>query len=54
MDFVLNTYHKDVRDEELLNDILRVSKMYDKDRLSQQEYNKYGQYHSSTISKRFT
>lgn len=53
MDFVLNTYHKDVRDEELLNDILRVSKMYDKDRLSQQEYNKYGQYHSSTISKRF-
>lgn len=53
MDFVLNTYHRDVSDEELLNDILRVAKMYDKDRLSQSEYNKYGKYHSSTIGKRF-
>ena len=49
----MNTYHRDVSDEELLNDILRVAKMYDKDRLSQSEYNKYGKYHSSTIGKRF-
>ena len=49
----MNTYHRNVSDEELLNDILRVAKMYNKDRLSLVEYNKYGKYHSSTICHRF-
>ena len=53
MDFVLSTYHRNVSDEELLNDFLRVAKMYDKDRLSRSEYEKYGKYGSSTIARRF-
>lgn len=53
MDFVLNTYHKDIPDEELLNDILRVAKQCNVDRLSQPKYEQYGKYSGSTICKRF-
>ncbi len=53
MDFVLSTYHKDVPAEELLNDILRVAKLCNTDRLSQPQYEQYGKYSGSTICKRF-
>lgn len=53
MNFVLNTYHKDIPDEELLNDILRVAKLCNTDRLSQTRYEQYGKYSGSTICKRF-
>lgn len=54
MNFTLNDYHRNVPDEELLKDVLRVAHELGKDTLSQTEYlNNGGKYHSSTISKRF-
>lgn len=53
MDFVLNEYHRNVSDEELINDILRVAKLCNTDRLSRSTYTKYGNYGSTTICRRF-
>lgn len=53
MDFVLNEYHRNISDEELINDVLRVAKLCETDRLSMFNYNELGNYHSSTICKRF-
>jgi hypothetical protein len=53
MDFVLNEYHRNVSDEELINDILRVAKLCNTDRLSRSTYTKYGNYGPTTICKRF-
>lgn len=53
MEFKLKEYHRNVSDEELLSDILRVAKLYNTDRLSQPNYEKKGKYSGSTISKRF-
>ncbi len=53
MEFVLNEYHRNISDEELINDILRVAKLCGTDRLSRTTYNKHGKYHCDTIAKRF-
>lgn len=53
MDFVLNEYHRNVSDEELINDILRVAKLCDTNTLSLSTYKKHGKYGGTTISKRF-
>ena len=53
MDFVLNEYHRNVSEEELINDILRVAKLCDTNTLSRSTYEKHGKYGGTTISKRF-
>lgn len=53
MEFVLNEYHRNISDEELINDVLRVAKLCDTCGLSMTKYNELGKYHSSTIIKRF-
>ena len=54
MNYVLNEYHRDVPDEELLKDIRRVAAKTGKDTLTRNEYkNNGGKYHYSTIEKRF-
>lgn len=53
MDFVLNESHRNVSDEELINDILRVAKLCDTNTLSRSTYEKHGKYGGTTISKRF-
>lgn len=53
MDFVLNEFHRNVSDEELINDILRVAKLCDTNTLSRSTYEKHGKYGGTTISKRF-
>ena len=54
MEFKLNEYHRNVSDEELLKDILRVAKSLNKDTITIKEYvDNGGKYHSSTISRRF-
>ena len=54
MEFKLNDYHRNVSDEELLKDILRVANSLGKSTISQKEYvDNGGKYHSSTIGKRF-
>ena len=53
MDFILNEYHRNVSDEELINDILRVAKLCDTNTLSRSTYEKHGKYGSTTICNRF-
>lgn len=53
MEFVLNDYHRNISDEELINDILRVAKLCGTDRLSRSVYEKHGKYGRTTISRKF-
>lgn len=53
MEFKLNDYHRNVSDEELLQDLKRVSRELKKDSLTVGEYNKKGKYCKDTISRRF-
>ena len=54
MEFKLNDYHRNVADEELLKDILRVANYLGKSTITRTEYlNNGGKYHSSTIEKRY-
>ena len=53
MEFKLNEYHRDISDEELLDDLRRVAELLKTDSFSRSEYQKYGKYGSSTITRRF-
>lgn len=54
MEFKLNDYHRNITDEELLKDIIRVANSLGETTISQTEYVKNGgRYHSSTIQRRF-
>ncbi|MBR0178127.1 MAG: hypothetical protein IJQ11_11965, partial [Bacteroidales bacterium] len=53
MEFKLNEYHRDVSDEELLEDLRRVAEVLKTDYFSRSEYQKLGKYGSSTITRRF-
>lgn len=52
MEFVLNEYHRNLRDDELIQDVVRVANELKKDSITSQEYDKYGKYHSSTIRRK--
>ena len=55
MNFVLNEFHKDIPDEELLKDIQRVAMGIGKTTLTQDEYQRNGgRYHPSTYAKHFS
>lgn len=53
MEFKLNEYHRDVTDEELLEDLKRVADLIGTGRLSRSDYQKYGKFGTSTIERRF-
>lgn len=53
MEFKLNEYHRNVPDEELIDDVKRVAKELNKTSLTRDEYSSNGKYHRSTISNRF-
>lgn len=53
MKFTLNEYHRNIPNEELLGDLLRVANLLKSNRLSRSEYKQYGKYGTSTISRRF-
>ena len=54
MEFKLNDYHRNVSDEELLKDILRVANSLEKSTITITEYeNNGGKFDPSTITKRF-
>lgn len=53
MKFELNDYHRNISDEEFIQDIRSVFSKLITETLLRDEYNKHGKYHSSTISKRF-
>ena len=53
MKFELAEFHRDVSDEELLQDILRVKAIYGKETLTREEYKKYGKFGYTTFLRHF-
>lgn len=53
MDFKLNEYHRNIKDEDLLNDLINVAKLLNKGSVTQKEYNEYGNYNCSTLIRKF-
>lgn len=53
MEFKLNDYHRNLSDEELLQDLIEVAKELKKDSVTIEEYKKKGKYSRDTISRRF-
>jgi hypothetical protein len=53
MRYELEPYNRDVRDEKWLADLGRVAKDLGKDRLTIDEYNERGRFHSTTLTPRF-
>jgi hypothetical protein len=53
MKFTLKSYHRNVPDEELLNDVIAVSKKTGRNTVTIAEYEQHGKYHPSTLNRRF-
>ena len=53
MEFVLNEYHRNTPEEELLADIRRVSEQYQKPLISAKEYTVHGKFSIGTMRHRF-
>ena len=53
MQFELNDYHRNVSNEELLNDVRRVAEKYQKNSMTQKEYLVYGKYGINTFRRHF-
>lgn len=53
LEYILNDFHRNIPDEELLNDIVHVAGIVNSSSLTKREYNKHGKYSSNTIERRF-
>ena len=53
MEFKLNEFHRNVSDQELLDDVTRVAQKLNTRVLSKDQYIKYGKYSPSTVEYRF-
>lgn len=53
MKFELEPHHRDIPDEELLEDLVRVANDLRKDRVTIDEYNERGRFHNTTLTRRF-
>lgn len=53
MEFVLNEYHRNTSDEELIADVKRVASLLQQESLTQKEYKQHGAYNPATIARRF-
>ena len=53
MEFKLNEFHRNVSDQELLDDVTRVAQKLNTRVLSKDQYKKYGKYSPSTVEHRF-
>jgi hypothetical protein len=53
MKYDLKEYNRDVPDSELISDVISVSKKIGKDKVTLEEYSKFGKYHPSTLQRRF-
>ena len=53
MRFELKDYHRNVSNEELINDVLRVKMIYGKDTLTRTEYKRHGKYGNNTFLRHF-
>jgi 5-methylcytosine-specific restriction endonuclease McrA len=53
MNFTLNEYHRNLSDDELLLDVIRVANALRKQSITVEEYDKNGKYNHTTLSRRF-
>lgn len=53
MKFELEPHHRNVPDEELLQDLARVAQEIGKDKVTIDEYNERGRFHNTTLTRRF-
>ncbi len=52
MKFKLEEYHRNVSEKEMIADLKRVASHLRKDSVTQEEYNKHGEYHSTTLRRK--
>ena len=53
MKFELEKHHRHVPDEDLISDLKRVASALIKDKVTIDEYNEHGNYHNTTLTRRF-
>lgn len=53
MKFELDTYNRNTPDQDLLDDLKKVAKVIGKDKVTIDEYNEKGKFHSTTLTRRF-
>ena len=53
MKFELTDYHRYSSDSELIDDLKHVAEIIKKDTVTLDEYNDYGSFHSTTLTRRF-
>ena len=53
MDFQLKKYNRNISNEEMIEDIKRVAILLNKNRITIDEYNENGKYHSTSLTNRF-
>ncbi len=51
--FILNDYHKDIPEDELIKDILKVKNILNVDAVTIHKYNEFGKYSAGTMIQRF-
>ena len=49
MDYILNEYHRNISNQELLDDIKSTAEKLNKKVLTQDEYSRYGKYSPNTV-----
>lgn len=53
MKYELNTYHRNTPDQELLDDLKKVANQTGMDKITKDQYDQKGKFHSHTLEKRF-
>ena len=53
MKFELNDYHRNVSDSELIDDLRSVAVILNKNTVTLDDYNEYGRFHATTLTRRF-
>jgi len=53
MKFTLKSYNRNVPDEDLINDVVAVSRKIGRNTVTIAEYEQYGKYHPSTLQRRY-
>ena len=53
MEYILKQYHRNLDDDTLIEDLICVAKKMNTKTVTIDEYNKYGKYHATTLTRRF-
>ena len=53
MKFELEKHHRNIPDQELINDLKSVADFLNHSKVTLEEYNEYGKFHSTTFTRRF-